>query len=63
MLIVTRDELPLVYRAPVASEDSNFDRSTALDVTMYRQFALKVGTSRYANAAAARRTWPPIWLI
>ena len=34
---------PLVYRA---LEDSNFDFSTALfHVTMYRQFARKVGTS------------------
>ena len=50
MLILTRDESPLVYRAPVASEDSNFDCSTALfHVTVYRQFARKVGTS--ANSA------------
>ena len=46
VLIVTRDESPLVYRAPDASEDSNFDCSTALfQVTMYKQFARKVGTS------------------
>ena len=61
VLIVTRDESPLVYRAPDASEDSNFgtchigtsrirDCTTALfQVTMYRQFARKVGTS--ANSA------------
>ena len=30
MLIVARDESPLVYCAPDASEDSNFDCSTAL---------------------------------
>ena len=51
------DESPLVYRAHDASEDSNFgtyhigtstirDCTTALfQVTMYRQFARKVGTS------------------
>ena len=45
MIIVTRDESPLVYRVLVVSEDSNFDLSTALfHVTMYRQFARKVGT-------------------
>ena len=36
MLIVTRDESSLVYRAPAASEDSKFDCSIALfQVTMY----------------------------
>ena len=46
MIILTRDESPLVYHALVVSEDSNFDLSTALfHVTMYRQFARKVGTS------------------
>ena len=50
MLIIIRDESPLVYRVPDASEDSKFDCSTALfQVTMYRQFARKVGTS--ANSA------------
>ena len=61
VLIVTRDESPLVYRAPDASEHSHFgtchigtstirDCTTALiQVTMYRQFARKVGTS--ANKA------------
>ena len=53
MLIVTRDESPLFYRALEASEDSNFDCSTALfKVTMYRQFALKVDKS--ANSALIR---------
>ena len=53
MLILTRDESPLVYRAPDTLEDSNFDCSTALfHVTMYRQFARKVGTS--ANSALIR---------
>ena len=57
MLIVTRDESPLVYRAPDASEDSMFDCSTALfQVTMYRQFARKVGTS--ANSALIRYYLP-----
>ena len=57
MLIVTRDESPLFYRAPDASEDSNFDCSTALfQVTMYRQFAWKVGTS--ANSALIRYYLP-----
>ena len=50
MTILTRDESPLVYRVLVFSEDSNFDLSTALfHVTMYRQFARKVGIS--ANSA------------
>ena len=45
VIILIRDESPLVCRAPVVSEDSNFDISTALfHVTMYRQFARKVGT-------------------
>ena len=53
MIILTRDESPLVYRALVVSEDSNFDLSTGLfHVTMYRQFARKVGTS--ANSALIR---------
>ena len=56
MLIVTRDESPLVYRAPAASEDSKFDCSTALfQVTMYRQFARKVGS---ANSALIRYYLP-----
>ena len=39
-----------VYRGPFISEDRNFDFSTTLfHVTMYRQFARKVGTS--ANSA------------
>ena len=50
MTILTHDESPLVYRALVVSEDSNFDLSIALFyVIMYRQFARKVGTS--ANSA------------
>ena len=57
MIILTRDESPLVYRAPVVSEDSNLDLSTALfHVTMYRQFARKVGTS--ANSALIRHYFP-----
>ena len=49
MLIVTRDESPLVYRAPAASEDSKFDCSTALfQVTMYSHTVQAVHTeSRY----------------
>ena len=44
---LTRDESPLVYRAPDASEDSKFDCSTALfQVTVYRQLARKVHTFR-----------------
>ena len=51
------DESPLVYRATVVSDDSNFDLSTALfHVTMYRQFARKVGTS--ANSALIRYYLP-----
>ena len=57
VIILTCDESPLVYRALVVSEDSNFDLSTALfHVTMYRQFALKVGTS--ANLALIRYYLP-----
>ena len=57
VIILTRDESPLVYRAPVVSEDSNFDRSTAIfHFTMYRQFARKVGTS--ANSALIRYYLP-----
>ena len=57
MIILTRDESPLVYRALVVSEDSNFDLSTALfHVTMYRQFARKVGAS--ANSALIRYYLP-----
>ena len=53
MIILTRDESPLVYRGLVVLEDSNFDLSTALfHVTMYRQFARKVDTS--ANSALIR---------
>ena len=61
MLIVTRDESPLVYRAPDASENSYFGtfhigtstiRDCTFQVTMYRQFARKVGTS--ANLALIR---------
>ena len=41
----------------VVSEDSNFDLSTVLfHVTMYRQFARKVGTS--ANSALIRYYLP-----
>ena len=53
VIILTRDESPPVYRATVVLDDSNFDLSTALfHVTMYRQFARKVGTS--ANSAQIR---------
>ena len=61
MIILTRDKSPLVYRALVVSEDSNFDLSTALfHVTMYRQFARKVGTS--ANSALIRYYLPRLKL-
>ena len=61
MIILTRDESPLVYRALVVSEDSNFDLSTALfRVTMYMQFARKVGTS--ANSALIRYYLPRLKL-
>ena len=57
MIILTRDESPLVYRALVISEDSNFDLAAALfHVTMYRQFARKVGTS--ANSDLIRYYLP-----
>ena len=57
MLKFQVDESPLVYRATVVSDDSNFDLSTALfHVTMYRQFARKVGTS--ANSALIRYYLP-----
>ena len=61
MIILTRDESPLVYRAQVVTEDSNFDLSTALfHVTMYRQFARKFGTS--ANSALIRYYLPRLKL-
>ena len=61
MLIVIRDELPLVYCMPDASEDSKFDCSTALfQVTMYRQYARKVDTS--ANSALIRYYLPRLKL-
>ena len=50
-----------VYRAPVVSEDSNFDLPTALfHVTMYRQFARKVCSS--ANSALIRYYLPRLKL-
>ena len=50
------DESPLIYRATVVSDDSNFDLSTALfHVTMYRQFARKVGRPTSANSPCRRR--------
>ena len=62
MIILTRDESPLVYRALVVSEDSNFDLSTALfHVTMYRQFARKVDTC--ANSALIRYYLPRLKLF
>ena len=61
VIILTRDESPLVYRAPVVSKDSNFDLSTAIfHVTMNRQFARKVGTS--ANSALIRYNLPHLKL-
>ena len=61
VIILTRDESPLVYRALVVSEYSNFDLPTALfHVTMYRQFARKVGTS--ANSALIRYYLPRLKL-
>ena len=61
MIILTRDESPLVYRATDVSDDSNFDLSTALfHVTMYRQFARKVCTS--ANLALIRYYLPRLKL-
>ena len=56
-----RDKWPLVYRALVVSDDSNFDLSTALfHVTMYRHFARRVGTS--ANSALIRNYSPRLKL-
>ena len=50
-----------VYRGPFISEDRNVDLSTALfHVTMYRQFARKVGTS--ANSAIIRYYLPRLKL-
>ena len=61
VLIVTRDESPLFYRAPVTSEDSIFDCSSALfHVTMYRQFTQKVGRS--PNSAIIRYYLPRLKL-
>ena len=53
VIILTSVESPLVYRAPVVSDDSNFDLSAALfHITIYRQFSRKVDTS--ANSALIR---------
>ena len=61
VIILTRDESPLVHCTLVVSEDSNFDLSTALcHVTMYRQFARKVGTSD--NSALIRYYLPRLKL-
>ena len=61
MIILSRDESPLVYLVPVFLKDSNFDLSTALfHVTMYRQFTRKVGTS--ANSALIRYYLPRLKL-
>ena len=50
-----------VYLGPFISEDRNFDLSTALfHVTMYRQFARKVGTS--ANSVLIRYYLPRLKL-
>ena len=47
----------VVYRGPFMSEDRSFDLSTALfHVTMYRQFARKVGT--IVNSALIRYYLP-----
>ena len=60
-LVTFETRQPRVYRAPFISEDSNFDLSTALfHVTMYRQFARKVGTS--ANSALIRYYLPRLKL-
>ena len=49
--------LYVVYHGPFMSEDRSFDLSTALfHVTMYRQYARKVGTS--ANSALIRYYLP-----
>ena len=61
VIIFTRDESSLVYRARVGSEDSHFDLSTALfQVSMYWQFARKVGTS--TNSALIRYYLPRLKL-
>ena len=57
MLIVTRDESPLVFRARDASEDSKFDCSTALfQVTTGSSHGKSVYTS--ANSALIRYYLP-----
>ena len=49
----TGSAVRVVYRGPFMSEDRSFDLSTApFHVTMYRQYARKVGTS--ANSALIR---------
>ena len=53
----TRSAVRVVYRGPFMSEDRSFGLSTALfHVTMYRQYARKVGTS--ANSALIRYYLP-----
>ena len=57
-----RSAVRVVYRGPFMSEDRSFGLSTALfHVTMYRQYARKVGTS--ANSALIRYYLPSIALF
>ena len=57
----TGSAVRVVYRGPFMSEDRSFDLSTALfHVTMYRQFARKVGT--IANSALIRYYLPRLKL-
>ena len=57
----TGSAVRVVYRGPFMSEDRSFDLSTALfRVTMYRQYARKVGTN--ANSALIRYYLPPLKL-
>ena len=57
----TGSTVRVVYRGPFMSEDRSFDLSTALfHVTMFRQYARKVGTS--ANSALIRYYLPRLKL-
>ena len=57
----TGSAVRVVYRGPFMSEDRSFDLSTALfHVTMYMQYARKVGTS--ANSALIRYYLPRLKL-
>ena len=57
MLIVTRDESPLVYRTPDASGGSNFECSTAPFYNCLARLAVARERTSNANAHAKREIY------